>query len=186
MSTTVPTELILRRYLRRFNARTMNVEKWLNQLDFMVELLEIPETRLVHFLFSMIDPSIRTKVFLNTAIANMFNITYETVSSMLQRMYTARPKRIGCYTRFHFRSQFYGESVEHFRDAITALIRKCPFGDRESMFLCARFVNGLRNKSVKKLCRRIKDISIETAFNIVKKIELRDRNRNINLSNNNN
>lgn len=172
-STTISKEILLHRFLKKFNSRKMDIHKWLNQFEFLVDILQVPDNEKADFLISMIDNLTRINLFKNVAPANFSDLPYEILTRKLELMYTTHCTSMLPFYRFYYRDQYYGESIEHYCFALIKLFKNCRY--RKIIILLKRFINGLRNKNISKALNRISNLTFENAVCNAIVLELRRR-----------
>ncbi|KAI4472687.1 hypothetical protein M0802_016574 [Mischocyttarus mexicanus] len=168
----VPVDIIAQGpfFLRRFDPKNFGFPNWLNQFEYIVDKLEVPDVRKVEFLLNLLEPYCLEDI--NTAVAPLipFEVSYENLISHLEQLYFNGTKNDMAIFRFWSRSQFYGESVFHYAIDLRRINIKCVPCESDEI-LIFKFIEGLLSKKVRTTMRRKLYLSFAHAIAWAKRIE---------------
>ncbi|KAI4476803.1 hypothetical protein M0804_013247 [Polistes exclamans] len=160
-----------RNYIKCFNPKTMDFLKWLNNFEYLVTFLHIPNNRKVEFLLQLMEPRIFTQIQQKVEPANPLFLPYVVLISHLEQLYGPYQGEWAANYRFLARNQFIGESAIQFVIALKRIANDISFSLRNDTNLMVRFINGLKDEDIKNILRYSTKLTLDRAVVIAAQLE---------------
>lgn len=158
--------------LWKFDSKWMEFLQWLNNFEFIADLLYVTDDQKVEFLLNMVQPFVLVKIQNQVAPYDPFSLSYELLISVLEKMFSRLYGESAFKFRFDHRDQIYGESVKHYALALEKLLNQSNWKINTKEKLLERFIKGLRNNQAhSEIIKQNQNLTFDKAINIAQTFE---------------
>lgn len=113
--------------IEKFNEKTMNFKRWLQQLKGAFTLMKTPDTEKVPLLLHYIGTHAFSTLCDYMNDEDLYTKTFEEIEKKLKELYTPEGIEIAEIYKFNGRKQLQGESVQAFLTNLKKLSQTCNF-----------------------------------------------------------
>ncbi|XP_014611023.1 PREDICTED: uncharacterized protein LOC106790554 [Polistes canadensis] len=167
--------------LKKFDPKKEHFIKWLDVLELLLDMSKIENNRRSYILLNVLESSVLTYVQSHVKPDDPFSIPYEMLVTILDEEYSPYSKFQSLMSRFTFRDQMKGESIENYYYSLKKLNCKLDKGPSAKSNLLFRFIYGLQNKEICKQLQETPNLTIYSAMVIAMKIEFKRLSSKTNL-----
>ncbi|KAI4476857.1 hypothetical protein M0804_013301 [Polistes exclamans] len=171
MSNTMDPIRLGRSLLKSYDPKSMNFLLWLNQFEYIVDLVNIENNKKVEFLISLMNLEAHLQIMQKVVPAIPLDLPYEVLISHLVELFGRFKGEWASNYCFLMRDQFIGESVEQYINALLKLRCKVSPFLKNSLSLRVRFINGIKDIRTKNVLRRMTNLTLESVVTVAMKIE---------------
>ncbi|KAI4476679.1 hypothetical protein M0804_013400 [Polistes exclamans] len=130
---------------------TYNPEKegmfhtWLNRLEYVADMIEVPDNRMIEFFNNMVDNDVHYRVMQQTFSSVIFSVLpYEEIINYYILFFSSDCESDLHKNRFQYRYQYEEESIKKYADNLRKLYKNCGYKDNCSdKILCEQFICGI-------------------------------------------
>ncbi|KAI4480956.1 hypothetical protein M0802_014104 [Mischocyttarus mexicanus] len=161
-----------KKFLKKYNPHSMNFLLWLNNFEYIIDLVDVPDDEKVNFFFHMINVSAIEMIQSEGLNKNSLQkLPYNLFISIMVEMYSDFQEEQALTYRFYARNQIEGESVRRYANALTKLASKCKFSDDRDANLLYRFIFGLKSFAATNMLAKIQNLTFKQAVDIAEIID---------------
>ncbi|XP_015185881.1 PREDICTED: uncharacterized protein LOC107071411 [Polistes dominula] len=169
-----PTDIVLiGNYLfEKFNPQFMDFLKWLNNFEFMLNIVHLSDDQKVKFLLNLLVPDALMCIQIKVLPANPSDFSYDEIISYCEELFSSYQGTWAANYRFIYRNQFSMERIPDFMLALRKLCSKANPELRSNNALKERFIDGLANKNIQAILRSCSNLTLSRAVAIANNLEL--------------
>ncbi|XP_043485373.1 uncharacterized protein LOC122513166 [Polistes fuscatus] len=157
--------------IKRYDPATMDFFHWINQLEYIVDVVPIENNRKVTFLLGSLNQTAFSHIVQKVTPHNPYLLSYEVLVTNFEEFYAQNKGEWAANYRFILRDQFDGESVLHYIDALKKLACKVSAVSSNNQYLIRRFVEGLKDDYTKGVLRCKNYLTLDEAITFAAQIE---------------
>ncbi|KAI4476658.1 hypothetical protein M0804_013379 [Polistes exclamans] len=164
-------------YMTRFHSEKHYFLQWLNEFEFVVNILEVKDFEKVSFLLDMLEIDVFLMISSQIAPFSPFELSYEQITHILELMFSPRLYVNTIHYRFNIRKQLTWESPELFALALKQIISKCNCNICTEVNIVGHFVNGLKSDLAKYHLRQVQKLTLDNAILVAQQIDLYEKGK---------
>ncbi|KAI4476850.1 hypothetical protein M0804_013294 [Polistes exclamans] len=150
--------------LKMINIYNQNEEDifylWLNKLEYVADLVRLPNKKMVEFFNNMVDQNVHTSVKTKFLTVNFSELTYEQIIDYYLRYFATDDETNSYRNRFICRNQYAEETIENYANRLRNIYEKCYYiSPPEEKLLCERFINGILDNDLRNLLKGLSCLS---------------------------
>ncbi|KAI4476802.1 hypothetical protein M0804_013246 [Polistes exclamans] len=157
--------------LKKFNPKYMDFLHWLNNFEYIADIVHIPNNEMVEFLLSVIEPSCLLEIQKKVAPEDPHDLCYSELIFHFEELYGFVQGEWAANYRFVFRDQIIDESVLHYIYTLTKLLQRASCFLINRLSLLERFINGLKDENTKRILRDWSNLTLDKAVAIAAQLE---------------
>lgn len=164
-------------YMTRFHPEKHYFLQWLNEFEFVSNLLQVKDDEKVSFLIDMLEIDAYKKISSYIAPFCPFKLSYENIIHVSELIFSPCLSVNTIHYRFNIRKQFTWESPELFALALKQIISKCKCNTCTEVNLAEHFVNGLKSDLAKSHLQQVYKLTLDNAILVAQQIDLYEKGK---------
>lgn len=152
--------------------------EWLNEFEFVADLISVPEHYMVQFFQSMVENGIHIYIKTKYPDVDYFNCSYKEIINIFHYLFDSIDNEREAYRkRFVRRYQFEEETIEKYAASLEELYDKCSYtvtAASKNKKMCSQFIKGIRDNEIRLLSQNYPLLNFDAVSSLA--IELANKN----------
>ncbi|KAI4472642.1 hypothetical protein M0802_016621 [Mischocyttarus mexicanus] len=127
------------RYISKFDPKKTHFLDWINEFEFVVNMLSVDDNRKVYFLLNMMEFFTRQLIRTKISPADPFDMSYKFLISLLEDVYSPYHGMYAIKYRFNKRKQLKHESARLYAVALQQIITRVNPDSSNKAFILNQF-----------------------------------------------
>ncbi|KAI4476844.1 hypothetical protein M0804_013288 [Polistes exclamans] len=134
---------------------------WLNKFEYVADIINVPNDKMVEFFTKMIDNDIHMAVKSIHPCVNFSELSYDEIINLYLNLFSLSNLNDLHERRLVCRIRYEQETIEKYAESLRKIYNKCSYTNLSEKIICEQFIKGIRNDDIKTELMKTPDISFD-------------------------